>query len=90
MKFTIDWCIFGFQKNEGTIQSKACKDRCSDGLQAALLDRLLQTNSTLQYQYCETGDGAFSKGVQDCMSCLEEVPDSKSLVNCKASPLFLD
>lgn len=88
MKFTIDWCVFGYQDNKGTTQNKACNYRCSDGLQAALLDRLLQTNSTLQYQYCETGDGAFLKGVQDCMACLGDVPDSKSLVNCKSSPFL--
>ena len=86
MKFTIDWCVFGYQDNQGTIQNTQCKGTCNYGLQAALLDRILQTNSTLQYQYCQTGDGAFSKGVQECIACLESVPHSKSLAKCM-SPL---
>ena len=82
MKFTVDWCVFGYQDNTATAQYSQCRDQCSSEVQSALLDRVLQTNSTLQYQYCKTGNGGFSDGVQDCMNCLQHVPNSNTLVNC--------
>lgn len=85
MKFTIDWCVFDYPENNLTAANTQCADTCGgpDNIaKSALTDRLLQTNATIQYQYCEDGDGAFSKIAKACMDCLGKVPNSKTLVNC--------
>ncbi|KAG7004475.1 hypothetical protein G7Y79_00025g057610 [Physcia stellaris] len=50
-------------------------------MKLAMTDQLLKTNASLQYQYCEDGDGAFAKNVDDCVECLQHVPQSMALVN---------
>lgn len=85
MKFTFDWCVFAYPNNNVTAASAQCGDICSGPnniAQSALTDRLLQTNATIQYQYCVDGNGAFSKVADECAKCLEKVPNSKALVNC--------
>jgi len=85
MRFTLDWCVFAYP---GANQSAAyiqCSDTCSgsnDAVQLAMIDRLLQINSTLQYQYCEDGNGAFSQNVESCTACLAGVPSSQTLISC--------
>ena len=51
-----------------------------------MLDRVLDTNMTLQYQYCNSSNGAFMTHVGSCMDCLSKVPSSKVLVNCTREP----
>lgn len=85
MKFTIDWCIFLYEDNNQTAQSRACSNTCAgpaSAMRLAMVDRVLQTNSTIQYQYCNDGSNAFAKNVDDCVSCLQDVPSSMALVNC--------
>lgn len=85
MKFTIDWCVFDFPENNLTAANTQCAEICGgpdNSAKSALTDRLLQTNATIQYQYCEDGNGAFSKIAQACMDCLDKVPNSKTLKNC--------
>ncbi|MCJ1464971.1 hypothetical protein MMC07_003586 [Pseudocyphellaria aurata] len=84
MKFTFDWCVFAYPNNNVTEANTQCGDVCSgpsNSAKLALVDRLLQTNATLQYQYCEDGDGAFSKIADDCAKCLNKVPNAKTLAN---------
>lgn len=84
MKYTIDHCVFSFENNDVTIQNLQCADTCagpSNGMMSAMTDRVLQTNTTIQYQYCEDGNGAFQKNVNACMDCLNKVPASNALVN---------
>lgn len=89
MKFSFDWCVFAYPDNANlTAAGNACAETCQgpdDNAKAALVDRLLQTNATLQYQYCETENGAFSKVADDCAKCLENVPNSKIMVNCTST-----
>ena len=85
MKYTIDWCLFQYQFNNATTQSRQCGQTCAGpegAMRIAMTDRVLQTNATIQYQYCESGDGAFESNVDDCVSCLEDVPSSMALANC--------
>lgn len=86
MKFSFDWCVFAYPDNANlTAAGTACAETCKgpgSTAKAALIDRLLQTNATIQYQYCETENGAFSKVVDDCVNCLEKVPNSQIMVNC--------
>lgn len=85
MKYTIDWCLFQYQFNNATTQSRQCGKTCAGpegAMRIAMTDRVLQTNATIQYQYCESGDGAFESNVDDCVSCLEDVPSSMALANC--------
>ena len=85
MKFTFDWCVFAYPDNNRTEANKQCGDVCSgpsNNAKSALVDRLLQTNATIQYQYCDDGDGAFSKIADDCAKCLNKVPNAKILANC--------
>lgn len=85
MKFTFDWCVFAYPNNNRTESNIQCGDVCSgqdNSAKSALVDRLLQTNATIQYQYCEDADGAFSKIADDCAKCLDKVPDAKTLANC--------
>lgn len=84
MKYTIDHCVFSFENNNITIQNLQCADTCagpSNSMLSAMTDRVLQTNTTIQYQYCEDGNGAFQKNVNACMDCLRKVPASNTLVN---------
>ena len=86
MKFTIDRCLYSYPSANATDVSTACGESCdgpSSAMQIALTDRLLQTNSTLQYQYCDDLGAAFSKNVGACATCLESVPSSQTLVSCK-------
>lgn len=86
MKFTFDWCVFAYPDNgDHTDANLQCSDICSgqdNQAKSALVDRLLQTNATLQYQYCEDGDGAFNKTADACIQCLNKVPNAKALANC--------
>lgn len=85
MKFTFDWCVFAIPDNNRTEANAQCNDVCSgpnESAKSALVDRLLQTNATIQYQYCEDGNGAFGKIVDDCTKCLDNVPNAKTLSNC--------
>ena len=85
MKFTFDWCVFAYPDNNRTEANMQCGDVCSGpskSAESALVDRLLQTNATIQYQYCEDGDGAFSKIADDCSKCLDKLPSAKALSNC--------
>lgn len=85
MKFTFDWCVFAYPNNNRTEANIQCGDVCSgqdNSAKLALVDRLLQTNATIQYQYCEDANGAFSKIADDCAKCLDKVPDAKTLANC--------
>lgn len=84
MKFTFDWCVFAIPDNNRTEANAQCNDVCSgpnESAKSALVDRLLQTNATIQYQYCEDGNGAFGKIVDDCTKCLDNVPNAKTLSN---------
>ena len=86
MKYTIDWCLFQYQFNNATTQSRQCGQTCAGpegAMRIAMTDRVLQTNATIQYQYCEGEDGAFERNVDDCVSCLEGVPSSMALANCR-------
>lgn len=86
MKFSFVWCVFAYPDNANlTAAGTACAETCrgpDNNAKAALVDRLLQTNATLQYQYCETENGAFPKVADDCVKCLEKVPNSKAMANC--------
>lgn len=86
MKFTFDWCVFAYPDNKNRTDANAqCSDICSgpnDSAKSALVDRLLQTNATIQYQYCEDGDEIFSKTADACAKCLNKVPNAKVLANC--------
>lgn len=53
------------------------------------MDRILETNATLQYQYCNNGDGAFNETVESCKDCLRHVPSSNVLINCTSPRLTL-
>ena len=89
-KFTLDWCIFSYPDNNSTAQSRACSDTCAgpqSAMKLAMTDQLLKTNASLQYQYCADGDGAFAANVDDCVECLQHVPQSMALVNCKRQSL---
>ncbi|MCJ1467529.1 hypothetical protein MMC07_006154 [Pseudocyphellaria aurata] len=85
MKFTFDWCVFGYPNNNDITEANSkCGDVCSgpsESAKSALVDRLLQTNATIQYTYCADGDGAFSKIADDCIKCLNKVPNAKTLAN---------
>lgn len=93
MKFTVDWCVFGYPDNNNLTAANQCADICGgsdDSTKKALTDRLLQTNATLQYQYCKDENEAFSETAQSCMECLEKVPNSKILANCMLSDTVID
>lgn len=84
IKYTIDHCVFSFENDNVTVQNLQCADSCagpSNAMESAMTDRVLQTNSTIQYQYCKDGNGAFQKNVNACTDCLRKVPSSNALVN---------
>lgn len=90
MIFTFDWCVFSDPDNIMTEANEQCGDVCSgsgEGAKIALEDRLHQTNATFQYQYCEDGNGAFSKTADDCAKCLDKLPNAKTLANCTTQRL---
>ena len=85
MKYTVDVCVYTFPNANQTTASTSCGDACagpSSAMQIALTDRLLETNMTLQYQYCDDLNGAFAKNVDACTACLANVPSSQTLINC--------
>lgn len=84
MKFAIDWCVFQYPDNPNITEANTqCADICvgpDNDAKKALTDRVLQTNATLQYQYCQ--NGAFQEIASDCRTCLENVPNAKAMANC--------
>ena len=86
MKFTINQCLYSNPGANATDVSAACGESCdgpSNAMQIALTDGLQSTNSTPQYQYCDDQNAAFSENVGACAACLESVPSSQTLINCK-------
>ncbi|KAF2796296.1 hypothetical protein K505DRAFT_323394 [Melanomma pulvis-pyrius CBS 109.77] len=84
MKSTIAWCVHGFfgteQNPNTTLANSLCASDC-DPISTALEDRLLQTNETLQYNYCTSDSGAFTKGVDTCAKCLNGVDNLRIMGN---------
>jgi hypothetical protein len=60
LKSTVAWCVSGFfetqQNPSTTLANSLCAGSC-DPISAAINDRLLQTNESLQYNYCESNSG---------------------------------
>ncbi|MCJ1463389.1 hypothetical protein MMC07_001996, partial [Pseudocyphellaria aurata] len=86
MKYNVDWCVFGYPNNPQVTEANSrCGNVCSgsgNSARAALVDNLLIPDIGLQtWRYCQNGDGAFSKIANDCMKCLNEVPQAKTLTN---------
>ncbi len=85
-KFSFNWCVFAYpDKTNRTDAGLACAETCQGpdyDAKAALVDRFQLINVTLQYQYCETGNGAFAKVADDCVKCLESASNSKAMANC--------
>ena len=94
MKYTLDWCVFGYpQKPNQTLAQSSCGETCSgtnNDMEASLTDELLNHTITQQtpFLYCDIYSGAFTKNAVVCIQCLEEVPGSTALVNCKYILLF--
>ncbi|KAF2176301.1 hypothetical protein K469DRAFT_700225 [Zopfia rhizophila CBS 207.26] len=84
LKSTVVWCVHGFfeaeQNPNSTLANSDCNSAC-DPIGTALLDRLKQTNQSLQYNYCTSDNSAFTKGVNKCTDCLYGVDNLKILGN---------
>ena len=85
MKFTLDWCVFGYPDNPDIIPAnQKCAEVCAgenNSAKLSLTDRLLQTNATLQYLYCNGPD--IKSTLDDCAACLDTVPNAKALGHCE-------
>lgn len=79
-KFSFSWCVFAYpDKTKLTDAGIACAETCQGPeyhAKTALVDKFLLINVTLQYQYCETENGAFAKVADDCVKCLEQALES--------------
>lgn len=51
-------------------------------MEQALMNGVLQTSATLQYQHCDNAEGVFITTVDPCNDCLRYVPSSNVLVSC--------
>ncbi|MCJ1367335.1 hypothetical protein MMC16_006467 [Acarospora aff. strigata] len=81
IKFTVDWCIFGYPSNpDTTAASTTCGDACNN-LKPMTTYQLLQTDMSLQYSYCRYGNGSFLADVANCTKCLANVPGAQVLSN---------
>ena len=87
MRFTIDWCIYGYPNNPNqTLVMTSCYEACvgpNSELESASTNQILSTNSSTQYQYCDVNSGAFPRNVGACIDCVQNVPNSTTLVNCE-------
>lgn len=85
MRFTIDWCIYGYPNNPNqTLVMTSCYEACvgpNSELESASTNQILSTNSSTQYQYCDVNSGAFPRNVGACIDCVQNVPNSTTLVN---------
>ncbi|MCJ1471116.1 hypothetical protein MMC07_009764 [Pseudocyphellaria aurata] len=85
IRFNVDWCVFGYPTNPQVTEANSqCGNVCSgpgNSARIALVDRVLRDEVEFQYQYCQDGNGAFSKIADDCMKYLNEVPKTKTLAN---------
>lgn len=87
IKFSFAWCVFAYPDNKiPTAAGIACAEICQ-GPENIGKGVLVNTHSmdyngsTLGYQFCETGNGAFPRLADDCIHCLEEVPNSRVMMN---------
>ena len=86
MKFTLDWCVFGYPDNTNiSTANEKCSEVCAgpnNSAKRAMTERLLETNQTLQYLYCNGPD--IENILDDCAACLDKVPNAKALGHCKS------
>lgn len=85
-KFSFNWCVFAYPDktnltDAGIAYAKTCQGPDYNA-KAALVDRFMRVNVTLQYQYCKTENSAFAKVADDCVKCLQKAPNSKAMANC--------
>lgn len=85
MKFTLDWCVFGYPVNTEVIPAnQKCAEVCAgpdNSAKISLTNRYLQTDATLQYSYC---NGLNIQNILDnCAACLNTVPNAKALGHCE-------
>lgn len=85
MKFVFDWCVLAYPENQSPPPVKnACYDVCAgpdNSAKLSLTDRLFDTNTTLQYQYCDGPN--IMNNLNDCLTCMSTVPDTQVLRQCK-------
>lgn len=85
MKFTLNWCVFGYPDNSDVIPAnQKCAEVCAgpgNSAKKSLTDRLLQTNATLQYLYCNGPN--MGDILDECAACLDTVPNAKALGHCE-------
>ncbi len=84
MKYTLGYCLYGVDNKDVPVLPDTCTNECSS-LSYSLLDRVKQTNTSIQYQYCSStayGDNSFMNGVDGCSSCLSSVGNQTYLSNC--------
>lgn len=90
MKYTVDWCVFAYPDNHSPPPAKAtCSDVCAgpeNSAKISLTDRLYEANATLQYRYCDGPN--ILEIFDDCVACLNTVPDAQVLGQCKFSNAF--
>ena len=69
--------------DNATDANRACGDICSgenDSMRLTLTDQIYRTNTSRQYEYCDSNDNAFTKNLAACSQCLQNVPSAKALV----------
>ena len=90
MKFNLDWCVFGYPDNNDIIPAnQKCAEVCAGPKNSAkysLTYRLLTTEATLQYFYCDGSD--IQNTLDNCAACLETVPNAKVLKNCECRKII--
>ena len=86
MRYTLDWCLFGFPNNgnQSSISSQTtqCQTSCTN-MSKSLEINILTPNTTSTYDYCE--DPNFLPNVDGCAKCLAKVPNQLYSANCKLS-----
>ncbi|KAF2730359.1 hypothetical protein EJ04DRAFT_567779 [Polyplosphaeria fusca] len=84
IKSSFVWCVaavFADRPNPSPPPFQhECNTQCS-AIRAPLLDRLLETNQTLQYAYCDFDGGAFAANVAPCTQCLRTQENAQVQAN---------
>jgi hypothetical protein len=90
MRYSFDYCIFGFPNNTAAGSNPCITSTACGALENALKDGDLNPLASTQYSYCDVDNKAMTGPAYDkCLACVKAGGDHRYLANCRtASSLY--
>lgn len=83
MRFSFNYCVFGFPNGTGMSSNPCLTSAACGGLEKALTQDDLDPLKSSQYLYCDADDGAMLSGTYGrCLDCIKVWNERRYLTNC--------